>query len=159
MSLASATAAPITRTIDAESITFKRLTLGDMGVLAERLYAVQQADTERYLKMLLATGLKPDQLPMLIRELDRRPAYTEVRRWVFTTPGAVEVLAIASGQAADAIKAWTDHETCHDLVLDLIGLGNEGGADGSVPLSANSTAIGTGTPSSPFTADGSGATH
>lgn len=136
-------------TIDGSDVAFRRFTLGDFGTLAERLHKQLQGDTGRALKLLKEAGMTPDQLPVVIREMERRPGYAETRRWVFTTDGAAEALSIASGKPKDEVLKWSPHLELHELALDVIGLGIGGEADGTIPLSEASTPTVTGSTSSP----------
>lgn len=140
MKLATAVGAPIVVTVGDREVTFNRLTMGDMAALGEKLHKLQQAESAGSLKTLLAAGVKQDQLPMIVRELERRPSYPEVRRWAFTTDGALAVLVRSTGKSDEEVRGWADSMDAYELALELIGIAAERTeGSGEIPLSESGT--------------------
>lgn len=144
MTLNTLTAPPIEREVDGVRHEFRRLTVRDFAVLAERLHTLHVERSQQWLEMLNGSGLQPDQLPMVVRELDRRPSFTETRRWLFTTEGALAAVELTGPSGFD-VNAM-DYNDAHLLALDVAGLldgPSSAESGGDVPLSETSTDVAT----------------
>lgn len=138
MQFTTTTSAPIEIEIDSEPHELRRLTIDDFGTLASKLRAINVGRAAAQLNVLRNKGgISEDQLPMIVAEFTKEPAYVVVSRWIYTTAGARAALELAGFPAAaiDKVSPQALHELAHDVAFGM----DEAEADGTVP---NSQALG-----------------
>lgn len=119
MEITEATGQDIIKNIGGRAVKARRLTMAQMGELASRKQQTDANNIHVQTQALVDAGVKPDQLPAVIRELTRAPSYAETLKWVLTTEGAIAALETA-GVDLDGIDE--NHEEAHYLALDCVGI-------------------------------------
>ena len=104
MNFSFITAANIIRKCNGVDMEFGYLTIDDWKVLATKLESIQHKNNHELIKRMQEAGIKPGQLPPLLRQINRPPLYTEVYDYILTPEGAVEALFLSLKKKHPEIK-------------------------------------------------------
>lgn len=100
-------------------LTLRKMTMGDAVALSEKLRERNDALLPKRLAALhSASGIEPDQLPMVVAELTREPTMGETVRWCYTPAGSRAAIILLSGLTDAKVGAMEN-------VLDVAGMLNE----------------------------------
>lgn len=93
--------------IDGIEVEFRRMTMGDMVTLSDKLRERNQTLlTSRLAALHAAAGVEGDQLPMVVAELSREPTIPETIRWCYTPAGSRAACVILTGKSEAEVGAW-----------------------------------------------------
>ena len=122
MDIQTATAAPIVKVFGDYTYLFNRLTMRDLGVLANKKQQIDSNNIQAKLNALKDSDLSNSEIISAVNDYSGVDNHSEIIAWVYKTQGAMATLELALEDGdIDVLLESVDHVELTTLALVLIG--------------------------------------